>query len=127
MNRSYSRIIPDLLVSSRNSPHARIAVDAKYKLYDEQKVSPSDLYQSFLYAYAYGVEREGETPRAIIIYPGMSGSPRAINLRVKSATKVTGAGISAFSLSIPECLKEVSEGGEGGSALAALREAVMMA
>lgn len=125
-NRPYSRVIPDLLVHSRRPPLNRLAIDAKYKLYDERKVSPGDVYQSFLYAYAYGGIRENEPSRALIIYPASVGALRSINLRVRSAARVTGAEISAFSLSIPECLKEVRSGG-AGPAIAVLKEAVMTA
>ena len=51
----YARVVPDILVErSAADTTARLAIDAKYKLYDERKLSSSDVYQSFLYAYAYG-------------------------------------------------------------------------
>lgn len=123
MNRPYSRVIPDLLIRPRRHPLEAVAVDAKYKLYDERKVSPADLYQSFLYAYAYGAGAGSETPRAVIVYPATAGAGRAINLRVRSAAKLEGARISAVGISIPECLKWI--GGEGGgAAVGALKDAV---
>jgi 5-methylcytosine-specific restriction enzyme subunit McrC len=47
----YARVVPDILVErSAAGTTARLAIDAKYKLYDERKLSSSDVYQSFLYA-----------------------------------------------------------------------------
>ncbi|HEY9285130.1 MAG TPA: hypothetical protein VIP46_16880 [Pyrinomonadaceae bacterium] len=122
-NRPYSRVIPDLLVRSRRHPSRAVAVDAKYKLYDERKVSPADLYQSFLYAYAYGAESGGETPSAVIVYPATAGAGRAINLRVRSAAKMEGARISAVGISIPECLAWLA-GGKTAPSVDAIKEAL---
>jgi 5-methylcytosine-specific restriction enzyme subunit McrC len=44
----YARVVPDILVErSAADTTARLAIDAKYKLYDERKLSSSDVYQSF--------------------------------------------------------------------------------
>lgn len=64
-NRSYSQVIPDFLVSSSNSSK-RLAIDAKYKIYDDRKVDPGDIAQIFLYAYAYDHSLQ---PMALLIYP----------------------------------------------------------
>jgi 5-methylcytosine-specific restriction enzyme subunit McrC len=116
-NRPYARVIPDLLVRSKRPPFRRLAVDAKYKLYDERKVAPADVYQSFLYAYAYGQEAgKGESPpTSLIIYPSSSGSPGAVRLRVRSSKGVAGAEIYALGLSVPECLRELDALGPGHS------------
>jgi 5-methylcytosine-specific restriction enzyme subunit McrC len=46
----YARVVPDILVERiAAGTTARLAIDAKYKLYDERKLSSSDVYQSFLY------------------------------------------------------------------------------
>jgi len=114
-NRPYSRVIPDLLVRSKQPPFRRLAVDAKYKLYDERKVAPGDVYQSFLYAYAYGQEKgESEsTPTSLIVYPSSSGSPRAVRLRVRNSSKIAGAEIYALGLPVPESLRELKTSGLG--------------
>ena len=47
---TYSRIRPDLLIEDTTTKHT-VPIDVKYKLYDAaKKVSPSDIYQSFVYA-----------------------------------------------------------------------------
>jgi len=55
-NKPYSNIIPDFLVdlpSASSEMKSCLPVDAKYKLYDELKVGNADIYQCFLYAFAY--------------------------------------------------------------------------
>lgn len=108
-NRPYARVIPDLLVRSKQPPFRRLAVDAKYKLYDERKVAPGDVYQSFLYAYAYGQEDGGSEspPTSLIIYPSPSSSSGAVRLRVRNSSKIAGAEIHALGLPVPDCLREL--------------------
>jgi 5-methylcytosine-specific restriction enzyme subunit McrC len=108
-NRPYSRVIPDLLLRTKHPPFYRLAVDAKYKLYDERKIAPGDVYQSFLYAYAYAQEK-GESkspPTSLIIYPSSSGAPGAVRLRVVNTNKMVGAEIYALGLPVPDCLREL--------------------
>ena len=62
-NKTYSSIIPDILLSDGNE---LVPFDCKYKLYESKKLSTSDIYQTFLYAYALG---DVNDPRAGIIYP----------------------------------------------------------
>ena len=113
-NQPYSRVIPDLMVRSRRPPFERLAVDAKYKLYDQRKVAPADVYQSFLYAYAFGPRRLGgdSQPASLIIYPSGDGTRKSLRLRVRRADGLAGAEIRALGLSIAECLNET--GGAGG-------------
>jgi 5-methylcytosine-specific restriction enzyme subunit McrC len=42
--KPYSRVIPDLLIQPRLHPTMKIAMEAKYKIYDEKKISPDDVY-----------------------------------------------------------------------------------
>lgn len=62
--RPWGTVIPDILV---RSAQRALPVDAKYKRYDQRKISPGDVYQLFLYAHAYsdGTSR----PAAVLIYP----------------------------------------------------------
>jgi 5-methylcytosine-specific restriction enzyme subunit McrC len=84
-NKPYARVVPDLLVEAPGpGPTMRVAVDAKYKLYDEQKLSRGDVYQSFLYAYAYGAEGSSGLPAALLVYPSSTRSSRSVHLRVRS-------------------------------------------
>ncbi len=47
--RVYSNIIPDVVVERRGQSDYRVAIDAKYKLYDEREFDHPDIYQTFLY------------------------------------------------------------------------------
>jgi 5-methylcytosine-specific restriction enzyme subunit McrC len=105
----YARVVPDILVErSGADTAARLAIDAKYKLYDERKLSSSDVYQSFLYAYAYGAASGPALPAALLVYPSSSRSSSAVRLRVRSAQALAAAEILALGLSIPEVLSELS-------------------
>lgn len=108
-NRPYARVVPDVLVELAGAgPAARVAIDAKYKLYDERKLSSNDVYQSFLYAYAYGGAGGQVLPAALLVYPSSTRSSRSVRLRVRSAQTLAAAEILALGLSIPDTLAEVS-------------------
>ena len=114
--RTHSRIIPDLLVFPHGSPKRRLPIDAKYKLYDDAKVAPSDVYQAFLYSYSLG---DGANPRAILLYPASSSDGRRAQLEVRSLASRRSATIVAMGIPIPETLLELEGRGVGpiGSAL----------
>lgn len=124
-NQPYSRVIPDLLIRSRLAPMRRLAIDAKYKLYDERKISPGDVYQCFLYAYAFGQDSSANQspPAALIIYPSATSPSKAVRLHVKGVNNLMGAEICALGISIADCLKEM-ESLKNGPSLARLRGAV---
>jgi 5-methylcytosine-specific restriction enzyme subunit McrC len=64
--RTYTRVRPDVLVHHREREET-YPVDTKYKLYDERHVAPGDVYQAFLYAFAF---HPGHGPRqASLVYP----------------------------------------------------------
>lgn len=102
-NRSYSQIIPDFLVSSVVTSR-RLAVDAKYKLYDDRKVDPGDIAQIFLYAYAYD---QSAQPTAVLIYPTEEKSDKRASMMIRQTDQYTGARIYVFGLNIPEALAEI--------------------
>lgn len=113
-NQPYSRVIPDLLIEQpRATGSSRIAVDAKYKLYDERKLDSGDVYQGFLYAYAFGSADGRDLPSALILYPTSSKSSQATRLRVRSTQPSAGAEIVALGLPIPEALAEITAGSRG--------------
>ncbi len=111
--RSYSRVIPDLLLKNRDYPEQQLAIDAKYKIYDERKLAPEDIYQLFLYAYAYGKRIEGYSSPALLVYPASSPASNITELNIRNALGLTGARIYIRGLYIPEALKEVSTGFHG--------------
>lgn len=118
--RRYATIIPDILIEPLDSAVPRIAVDAKYKLYDDRAADVSDIMQTFLYAYAY---RAGTAlPRSAVLYPAgdTASSPR--RLQVRSADGLAGAEIDLVPIPIDQVLNELGNG--DGHALAVLRDAI---
>lgn len=104
----YARVVPDILVERRGPDAAtRLAIDAKYKLYDERRLGSGDVYQSFLYAYAYGNASGQSLPSALVIYPSSGGGSQAVRLRIRSAQTLAAAEILALGVSIPGVLAEV--------------------
>jgi 5-methylcytosine-specific restriction enzyme subunit McrC len=104
-NSSYGNIIPDIVIE--NSGKQRMVIDAKYKLYDERKVNPADIYQSFLYAYAYGSE-EGTKPGALLLYPSQFTTTSSLSLQVRNLAQVVGANLHVIGIYIPQALREVN-------------------
>jgi integrase len=112
--RPYFRVILDLLVRSRRPPFGKPAVDTKYKLYDQRKLSPTDVYQSFHHAYAFGQGGANESsPAALIIYPSVVAPLKSVRLCVRGANNLVGAEICALGISIPNCLSAVRGAGGG--------------
>ena len=111
-NRSYSQVIPDFLVSSGNSSN-RLAVDAKYKIYDTRKVDPGDIAQVFLYAYAFD---HSSQPTAVLIYPTEEKSDQRASMVIRQSNQPYGARIHVLGLNIPEALEEIRERLPGNSA-----------
>jgi 5-methylcytosine-specific restriction enzyme subunit McrC len=111
-NRSYSQVIPDFLISSGNYTK-RLAVDAKYKIYDERKVDPGDIAQIFLYAYAYD---QSSQPTAVLIYPTEEKSEKRASMMIRQTNHSDGARIHVLGLNIPEALAEIRAKKLGSSA-----------
>ncbi len=106
----YTRVVPDFLVESQRNFSSRLAIDAKYKLYDERKIAIGDIYQSFLYAYAYGSNPDTVLPHAMLLYPASGQSSRPTYLHIRSAERQIAAEVLAFGISIPDVLYEVRHG-----------------
>ena len=111
-NRSYSQVIPDFLISSSNSSN-RLAVDAKYKIYDTRKVDPGDIAQVFLYAYAFD---HSVQPTAVLIYPTEDKSDQRASMVIRQSNQSNGAKIYVLGLNIPEALNEIRERQPGNCA-----------
>jgi hypothetical protein len=109
--RSYSRVVPDLLVETQAGANgARLAVDAKYKLYDVNKLQSGDIYQAFLYAYACGQHGGVVPPTAVLVYPASSESGPETHLRIRNAHGFAGAELFAIGVFIPAALEELERG-----------------
>jgi len=125
LNRPYKAVIPDLLVEDRTQPGRFLPVDAKYKLYDERKLSPSDIYQTFMYAYAYG-EQHRVFPTALILYPATSAGAAQGRLHVRQSNGSITAEIRAVPIHLPTALKDARSGqigATGEAVIAAVRAA----
>ena len=110
--RPYGRVVPDLLVESDPPGRGRLVIDAKYKTYDERRLSTSDIYQAFMYAYAFGRE-EHSAPTAVLLYPASGDGTTPTHLRIRNASRVGGARIQAVGIRIPQALAEVRDGTPG--------------
>lgn len=110
--RPYTSVVPDLLIEGPPPGRWRLPVDAKYKLYDEKDVGSGDIYQSFLYAYAYGPTGEA-MPTGVIVYPSSSGTHATHRLSVRKAEGLRGARIAVIGLPIVTALDEIESGAPG--------------
>jgi len=82
-----------------------LPVDAKYKLYDERNIATSDIYQTFLYAFAYGEEHPVQ-PTALVLYPASSSAGTAHRLHVQRKGGAIGAELLITPIHIPTVLTE---------------------
>ena len=93
-SRTYSTIKPDLVINEPWSGRS-VPIDIKYKLYEDRKISTSDIYQAFLYAFALG--HEASDRRAGVIYAAKTATsgPRLSIKPVEGpiAARIVGAGL----------------------------------
>jgi len=106
-NRPYARVIPDFRIRETASSGRKLVLDAKYKLYDTVRVSTSDIYQAFLYAYAFNSDRDA--PTAGLIYPSTDPSGGYHELCVRSAGQLANAKVCLVGLPIPAVLDEMKK------------------
>ena len=118
--RPYTHITPDILVQGGNG--RRLAMDAKYKLYDERQLSAADIYQSFLYAYAYS-DAPNQPPAALLLYPASKQGARSVSLQIRGQEQVVRANLHALAISIPQAIAEI-DNHSIGPASAALTELI---
>jgi 5-methylcytosine-specific restriction enzyme subunit McrC len=113
-NRPYALVVPDLLIEGPQGRSTRgLTLDAKYKLYDEQGIHTSDVYQSFLYAYGWGGQGKNGCPSSLLVYPASTRSSQGKRLRIRNGDGRTGAEILALGLSIPDTLADLARGRPG--------------
>lgn len=106
-SKPYGQIRPDLLVESYAEPRRRLVMDAKYKLYDEKKISSADIYQSFLYAFAYAMPET--LPQSLLLYPSGSSRTESKVIRVKHQSARRLAQIEAVGIHLPSILDELTQ------------------
>ena len=105
---TYAAIRPDIVICQVGAA-TRVPVDVKYKLYDTRKLSTSDVYQTFLYAFALSA---AEDRRAGIIYPSTT-QPARTALSVRPLAGPTAARIVAAGLDVPSALESLAKNREG--------------
>ena len=125
--KPYSQVIPDLVISRRDDATYRLAIDAKYKLYNHRKIDSNDIYQTFLYAYALGSRGIATSPTALLLYPLAVSETSTLRLEVWALDKSRGANIIAMGISIPTALRELESNVNDGPVTTALRDAVSRA
>ena len=109
--RPYTNIIPDVVVERRGESDCRVAIDAKYKLYDERGFDPGDIYQTFLYAFALGSTASRAVPTSLLLYPATAEQPGSTWLRIRRvAAGGAGAEIVGLGLPLARLLKELTAG-----------------
>ena len=106
--RPYTSIIPDVVVERRGESNGRVAIDAKYKLYDERGFDQGDIYQTFLYAFALGATALGGVPTSLLLYPATAEEPRSTRLRIRRLSGGVGAEIVGIGLPVAALLKELT-------------------
>lgn len=111
-DRPYGSVIPDLLLD-RPGTSGMLAIDAKYKTYDAKKLSNDDLYQTFLYAFAYGQRTATSSPQALLLYPAAGPTPSETVVAIRDSASQTLGRIHALGLHIPSLLREVRDGVSG--------------
>jgi 5-methylcytosine-specific restriction enzyme subunit McrC len=121
-HRSYTRVVPDLLIETVPARPERFVIDAKYKLYDQRRLSTGDIYQSFLYAYAYNSQAT-TTPDALLLYPASQPAGESVHLQIRNAAQRAGASVQALGVSIPQALAEM-QAGQPGPVATLLQEVV---
>jgi 5-methylcytosine-specific restriction enzyme subunit McrC len=119
-DRSYTQIIPDLLIETHSG--VRLAIDAKYKRYDDYKLAQSDIYQTFLYAYAFR-DPGGMMPSAILLYPSESRAMQITRLHIRDGQGNTQARLHSLGVDIPRALNGLS-GTEDGGLFSHIREVI---
>lgn len=108
--RPYASIIPDIVVQRRDLSDCWMAIDAKYKLYDERGFDRADIYQMFLYAFALGSTAAERLPTSLLLYPATKGEPGNTRLRIRRLTGGVGAEILGLALPVVPLLRELTTG-----------------
>jgi 5-methylcytosine-specific restriction enzyme subunit McrC len=108
--QSYTSIRPDLLIEDGGvSPPLVRALDTKYKLYDKKRLDVGDLYQSFLYAYAFHNAGTDAVRMATLVFPSTSSAERH-RLLVQSRDGVEGAVVRAVGINLEAAVDRISRG-----------------
>jgi 5-methylcytosine-specific restriction enzyme subunit McrC len=108
-NRPFAQIRPDVLLSKPG--HAVLPLDTKYKDYDHDRVSMSDVYQTSIYALTFGMTPGAQLTRCVLLYPssGRGSQPVPERIHVRAGTRSL-AEVVVYPLSIDRVLESVRDG-----------------
>ncbi|HOK45113.1 MAG TPA: hypothetical protein PLK67_04240 [Bryobacteraceae bacterium] len=121
--KPYAHIRPDILVHAIGQRGKALPIDAKYKLYDEKGLSLGDVYQTFLYAFAWGSrDRHAMPPRAMLIHPSSSPSGTSVRLHVRDHAGAIGGELVSIGIHIPTALEEAMSNQPGPVGRGILRQ-----
>ena len=107
-NAAVKSVVPDVLVTRARPELAHLPMDAKYKRYDVTGIRNPDIYQAFLYAFAYGTRAEGHPPTALLLYPASSAIQDVRRFHIQNVHGRIGAEIQLVGVHIPSVLEELS-------------------
>jgi 5-methylcytosine-specific restriction enzyme subunit McrC len=110
--KAYRTVIPDVLLTGHSATTAfRVPVDAKYKLYQDGKIEPADIYQLFFYAYAFDRPGSSESrlARAFILYPS-TDAWHHIRLRAQATDAVATARLVGWGVDVRQALEATRTG-----------------
>lgn len=108
--RSYTSVRPDLLIRDHScTPPRTHVMDTKYKLYDEKRLDIGDIYQAFVYAYAFDRSTAENDCTATLLYPSARSHERQ-RLLIESQDGVQGATIRAVGIDLDALVNNVAAG-----------------
>jgi 5-methylcytosine-specific restriction enzyme subunit McrC len=100
--QTYQRLRPDLLLTTQTG--LQLAIDAKYKRYDTRKLQEGDIYQTFLYTYAFRDTAGKKIPSALLIYPADVPTQTRTRLHIRDSAGAVQAQLHAFGVDIAAML-----------------------
>jgi 5-methylcytosine-specific restriction enzyme subunit McrC len=108
--KPYRDVIPDFLVEETANKNS-LPIDAKYKLYQDKKVSNADIYQTFLYAFAFNWQADATTiRRALLIHPVARKELGVNTIEVRSLAGITLGIIRVLGVYLPDLIEELKYG-----------------
>lgn len=119
----YTSIRPDFLLYHAQHPSINVALDAKYKQYDNRAISTGDIYQAFLYAYAFSQNFQPH-PEAFIIYPATGRTQQTARLQIRNASQYVGGELHILGVYLPQMLEEMETRQLDGPTANFMREAI---
>lgn len=112
---TYTAVRPDLVIEDPSTGRL-ISLDAKYKTYQDKKVDASDIYQTFLYAYALAPTDHDR--RSGILFP--CTAPSSERLTISAPSAIASARILVHGINVPQALEALG-GPDNDAYLATVR------